>query len=424
MSMDASSVRWEISSDVYPDLGYVLAPLKVGVLKNGRWVAIFGNGFSSTNGYATLFVVDIENAASSSATTRASAVKQLNVDTSGSNGLGGVTIIHDASGQIDTIYAGDLKGKMWKLNYSATASSYFAIDGGAALFTATDGGGVPQPITSSPAVYNHSMGGKMLVFGTGKLFSNADAVDTATQSVYGVWDKPSDALSHPLSRSNLQARTLTAFNGTGGASSTVFYSLTGTAVVWSTQRGWYMDMGAALPGGRVIYPAQVAGFDTALVSAVAPVQGTPAVCSSTSGTGVNLLLPVESGTNPTNHNFNTNGDTFGANSSDAYAVGYGTRADGIDAIVRQIGTSGSDGLRDVGGGGGEGDCTGAICSKAGNSCVPSPLCPEANTCLSSIQSATSGFTVCIPTGTPATPPIAGNRQYDRVWRRIINPPIR
>jgi type IV pilus assembly protein PilY1 len=312
---------------------------------------------------------------------------------------------------------------MWKLNYSATASSYFVIDGGAALFTATDGGGVPQPITSSPAVYNHSMGGKMLVFGTGKLFSTTDATDISTQGVYGVWDKPSDGLTHPLSRSNLQSRTLTAFSGTGGASSTTFYSLTGTAVNWASQRGWYLDLGTALPGGRVIYPAQVAGFDTALISSVAPVQGTPALCDSLSGTGVNLLLPVESGTNPTNHNFNTNGDSA-ANSSDAYAVGYGTKADGIDAIVRQIGTSGSDGLRDVGGGGSEGDCTGATCSKAGNSCLPSPLCPEPNTCLSSIQSATSGFTVCISTGSPPEGPIAGNRQYDRVWRRIINPPIR
>lgn len=423
MSMGPSSVRWEISNADEADLGYVLTPIKVGVLKNGRWVAIFGNGFSSTNGYATLFVVDIENAASSNAVVRAAAVKKLNVDTTGSNGLGGVTIIHDASGQIDTVYAGDLKGRMWKLNYSATASNYFVIDGGAALFTATDTSGTVQPITSSPAVYNHSLGGKMLVFGTGKLFSTADATDASAQSVYGVWDKPSDALTHPLSRSNLQSRTLTAFSGTGGASSTTFYSLSGTAVTWSSQRGWSIDVTGVLPGGRVIYPAQVAGFDTALISTVAPVQGTPAVCDSLSGTGMNLLLPVESGTNPTNHNFNTNGDA-GADSSDAFAVGYGTRADGIDAIVRQMGTSGSDGLRDVGGGGGEGDCTGAICSKSGNTCVPSPLCPEPNTCLASIQSATAGFTVCISTGTPPTPPIAGNRQYDRVWRRIINPPIR
>jgi type IV pilus assembly protein PilY1 len=424
-NMGPSTVRWEISSDQEADLGYVMAPIKVGVLKNGRWVALFGNGFSSSNGYATLFVVDIENAASSDAAVRAAAVKKLNVDTSGSNGLGGVTIIHDASGQIDTVYAGDLKGRLWKLNYNASAGSYFSIDGGAALFTATDGGGTAQPITSSPAVYNHSLGGKMLVFGTGKLFSTSDAVDTSTQSVYGVWDKPSDALSHPLSRTNLQARTLTSFTGTGTASSTTFYSLAGTAVVWASQRGWYFDLSTALVGGRVIYPAQVAGFDTALVSSVAPVQGTPAACDASSGIGVNLLLPVESGSNPTNHNFNTDGDAGGlANSSDAYAVGYSARADGIDAIVRQIGTSGSDGLRDVGGGGGEGDCTGAICSKAGNTCVPSPLCPEPNTCLASIQSAMSGFTVCISTGTPPTPPIAGNRQYDRVWRRIINPPIR
>lgn len=417
--LGASTVRWELSDANDDDLGYVLAPIKVGVLDNGRWVAIFGNGFSSTNGYATLFVVDIEKAADNDST----AIQKLNVDTSGSNGLGGVTLIHDADGKITTVYAGDLKGKLWKLNYNASTASKFEISGGTALFTATDGSGTAQPITSSPVVYNSKQaeGGKIIVFGTGKLFATADATDTSTQTAYAVWDKPSDSISRPLARSNLTARTLTSFMGTGTASSTKFFTITETADIdWTSSRGWRIDLGAALPGGRVIYPTLVVGYDTALISAVAPAQGALGVCDSLTGTAVNLLMPVQKGLTPTSKTFDTNGDGVAsgadASSGDAYAVAYSTAADGVDVVVRSASVHGGDGINDAGGGGHEGDCTGASCSTGGE-CVPSPLCGT-GTCLSTIQSATAGMTVCVPTGA------ASPRKMDRVWRRIINPPIR
>lgn len=416
--LGVNTVRWEISDANDADLGYVLSPIKVGVLDNGRWVAIFGNGFSSTNGYSILFVVDLEKAANNDAT----AIQKLTLDTSGSNGLGGVTLIHDSDGKITTIYAGDLKGNLWKLDYSASSPSNFVISGGSALFVATDGSSNRQPITASPVVYNstQSAGGKIIVFGTGKLFVSTDASDTSVQTAYAVWDKPSDSISRPLVRSNLTERTLTSFTGTGSASSTTFYAINETAAIdWTTSRGWMLDLGTALPGGRVIYPTLVVGYDTALISAVAPAQGTLGVCDSLTGSGLNLLMPVQNGLNPTTKTFDTNGDgaATGANASsgDAYAIGYSTAADGVDVVVRSASISGGDGINDPGGGGHEGDCTGATCSTGGE-CQASPLCP-ANTCLSTIQSATAGMTICVPTGAPSA------RVYDRVWRRIINPPI-
>lgn len=429
-NLNASSVRWELSNSEDSDIGNVLTPIRVGVLPNGRWVAVFGNGFASTAGKAVLFVVDIEDAASSDSTVRASAIHKTVLDSTGGNGLGGVTLIHDAiTGRTNTIYVGDLKGKLWKLNYSAPTgvpvpgSSLFAAEGGAAFFTAASGGGTPvaQPITSSPAVFkNGALGGFMVLFGTGKLFSTADATDTSTQTVYGVWDKnggPSavaDSVPHPLGRSNLVSRTLTSFAGTGLAAGTTFYSATGAAVDYSsTQRGWYIDLSPATTGGRVIYPTQVVGYQTALMSSVAPVQGTPLACDSGTGSALNLIVPVGTGANPTSHTFDTNGDGI-ANGSDTSYMGYATKADGVDAVVSSAGTAGGDRLVDVGGGGPVGDCTGDACGAKGKKCVASTLCPEANTCLSSIQSATMGLPVCIPIGSGGT----------RVWRRIINPPVR
>lgn len=421
-SMGPSSVRWELSSVEDEDIGYMTTPVKVGVLASGRWVAVFGNGFGSTNGKAVLFVVDIENAASSNAATRAAAIQKLVLDSAGSNGLGGVTLIpNPVSGRTDLIYVGDQKGTLWKIKYN-TSTNLFAVDAASTtgLFTAKDPLNAPQPITASPAVFRNDLGGYMVLFGTGKLFSTADSSDTSTQSVYGVWDKDAgatavvDSVPRPMTRSNLSVRTLTSFAGTGGASSSVFYSASGSTVDYSsTSRGWYMDLSPAITGGRVIYPSQVVGYKTALLSSVAPVQGTPAACESGKGSALNLLVPVEQGNNPTNHSFDTNGDGI-ANGSDSVAVGYATTADGVDAVVSSAGVSGGNRLTDVGGGGPEGDCTGAVCSKKGQKSVPSPLCPEPNTCLSSVQSATLALPICVDCGSGGT----------RVWRRIINPPVR
>jgi type IV pilus assembly protein PilY1 len=420
MSMGPSNVRWELSSDDDSDIGYVLSPIKVGVTPNGRWIAVFGNGYSSTgfsasSGNAVLFVVDIEDAASSNAAVRAAAIQKVTLDNTGNNGLGGVTLIPDsATGRTTSIYAGDLKGNFWKVKYD-TATGTYIKDGANALFTAADSLGNAQPITSSPVVYNHSMGGRMVVFGTGKLFATADGNDTSGQSVYGVWEKPSDSVTRPLARANLAARTLASFSGSGAASGTTFFSSTGATVDYSgSERGWFIDISSAITGGRVIYPSQVVGYSTALVSSVAPVQGTPAACDSGTGTAVNLLVPVETGTNePTYRVFDTDGDGI-ANGSDLVGMGYQTRADGVDAVVSSASASGSSNrMSDVGGGGPEGDCTGALCSKKGKKCVPDARC-AAGTCLSSIQSATMGLPVCIPIGSGG----------QRVWRRIINPPIR
>jgi type IV pilus assembly protein PilY1 len=460
-NLGVNTVKWEISSGTEPDLGYVLSPIRVGVLPGGQWVAVFGNGYSSTNGYATLFVVNLATAA----------VQKVNVETSGGNGLGGVTLIHDATGQISTIYAGDLKGNMWK--FAATGNSV-AVSGAAALFTATDSGGVAQPITSSPAVFAHSKGGRVVVFGTGKLFASADANDTSPQSIYGVWDRDSDSVGRPLTRSNLVARILSTVNGTGGASGSSFYSFTSSAVDPISNRGWYMDTSSSIAGGRVIYPTQVASFKTALVSSVAPVQGTPAVCDSGSGTGLNLILPVEpdylasnggstsggstspgEGSGSGGRAYDTNGDGM-VTSADSVVVGYKTAADGIDAIVRSQTTNGVDAVGGAGGGGSQGDCVG-ICATGGGvagqadggaACVKNVAqCADpANPCLIVIAGATQNMKTCVPeVCSPVTNvtccvnnlPVAwagstcevlggggGNRVYDRVWRRIINPPIR
>ncbi|MBK9440324.1 MAG: hypothetical protein IPN53_03025 [Comamonadaceae bacterium] len=380
-SLGASSVRWELNSDAHADLGYVTAPIEAGVLPNGEWVAVFGNGsFSPGNGStipagtATLFVVNLQT----------KTAQTLAVESStGTNGLGGVGVVRNASGQITTLYAGDLKGKLWKFDYSATAPSRFEINGGGtAFFTAAHTNGDAQPITQAPILFDHTKGGKIVLFGTGVLATETDANSTATQAIYGVWDKPSDTTPKPMGRSLLVSRTLTEVAGAGGA---VYYSLAGTAVDWdSGQRGWVVDVSSGL---RVIYPSQRMSSKIALVSVLKPAS-TVVACESASGSGMNLLMPVEQGVDPTYQFFDTDGNGV-VDSTDTIVSGYATNADGIDAIVW------SDPV-----------CSGGTCKR-----------------VFSLQNATGQKKGTIVEPDPTS---SGSTRVakDRVWRRIINPPIR
>lgn len=384
-NLGASNVRWEISDTTDSDLGYVMAPIQVGVLPNGKWVAIFGNGFSSGHEDAVLFVVDLETAA----------ITKLNVDNTGGNGLGGVGVVKDGFGQITNLYAGDLKGNLWKFDYDASSASKFKVSGGTVFFSATDSGGLAQAITQPPSVFDHTLGGKIVVFGTGKLFTTADENDTHTQTIYGVWDKPADSVTRPLSRAALFAsRTLSQTSGTGAAASSIFYSLTGTAMNWTTQRGWYIDLSPAIVGGRVVYPTQVITPNSAqtqglvLVTVVAPAQSV-AVCDVGTGIGVDMIFEVQPGAAAASPLFDTNGDGL-INASDSPVVGRQTSSVGIRALVRGV---------------------------SGGGCGPGfhPV---------SVQNAVGQTMVCVPDDPPPPSPPVGKRAPQRIERRIINPPIR
>lgn len=388
-SPGAANIKWEFSKDNDGDLGHVSAPIEVGVLPNGSWVAIFGNGPFSTSGKAVLFVLNLETGAAT----------KLVVDNASGNGLGGVGVQRDASGYITNLFAGDLKGSMWKFDYDVTATSKFAISGGQAMFKATASNlTTAQPITQAPVLYDHSLGGKLVVFGTGKLLVDADRDTTDTQSMYAIWDKPADTLPRPLTRSLLEPRTILKVAGAAGAT---FYGLSGNGVDWAAKRGWVIDLtlpdGAnnLLEGQRVIYPPQKVSFQLALLSTVAPAEQT-AVCTAATGLGANFLIPVEPGLNPAYKLFDVNGDGV-LNNSDAYVVGYATNVDGIDSVIKSSSASetASDGV-----------------------CAPGFQ-------RASIQSTTGQVLACIELPkVPPEEPEGATVMKDRLWRRIINPPIR
>jgi type IV pilus assembly protein PilY1 len=371
-NLGTPTIRWEISDANDSDIGYVTAPLEAGVLPNGEWVVIFGNGSFSGAGAAKLMVVNLATGV----------IQKVSVGSGPSNGLGGVTAIRDANGQIVKLYAGDLSGKVWRFDYDSTQAARFSLAfGGSPLFQdSVPASATPQMISQPPVIYTHPNGGDLVVFATGALLTTSDASSTLTHTIYGVWDKgTTETFARPLTRSNLVGRSVGDFTGTGGAT---FYSVSGATVTWTgSDRGWTVDLGFN-PGLRTIYPPQRINSNLVLVSTVAPAVNVVA-CESALGRGANFIFDVFTGLAATYPVFDTNGDAV-FDSADTVAAGTSTGADGVDAIVR-----------------GQTTCSGAYCYTR-----------------FSVQNTTGQL--MIQGRESASVPVI----QDRTWRRILNPPIR
>jgi type IV pilus assembly protein PilY1 len=94
---------------------------------------------------------------------------------------------------------------------------------------------VAQPITGAIQTSAGPGGGVSLFFGTGRYFTaddNAVTRNSPVQTLYGIWDNLSDAIS---SRDVLVGQSISA-NGAA------FRDISSNAVDYSTKRGWYVDL--------------------------------------------------------------------------------------------------------------------------------------------------------------------------------------
>ena len=233
---NASHVLWEKSDQDtgFTNLGYVYGKPRTVRISSG-WVTIFGNGYNSSTGKASLFVL---NAASGTV------LAEIVVDNGPSNGLSEPTLV-DANGDniVDYAYAGDLAGNMWKFDLASLNSPY-------KLFAAS-AAGVVQPITAPPtwgASPDSVTGGRMIYFGTGQYLGETDKTNNDVQTMYGIWDKGA-----PVSRAELQAQSITSEVLRSGRT---VRSTSDATVDWTgspAELGWYMDLTlAGSPSGERI----------------------------------------------------------------------------------------------------------------------------------------------------------------------------
>ena len=284
------------------DIGQIFAPpvvaesnqqlaLQITRTNDGRWAYITGNGYNSTNERPVLLIQYLDGDKSLK-TIEAAAVGGAEAV---GNGLSTPQPLDvNGDGVPDFVYAGDLRGNLWKFDISnIDAANWGVAFSGSPLFTAsyTSGGSTSrQPITAAPVLRpNTKVGGLNVAFGTGQNLTEGDRTDTSVQTVYSILDNTSYQIestgtnkgkvkiktSSPTpaavsDRSALQAQSVnngadntTAGTGLGTAGSGVstgrsFWTLSTQAVTYScgptatgctVKKGWYMDLPVA--GERV-----------------------------------------------------------------------------------------------------------------------------------------------------------------------------
>ncbi|MEN3111425.1 pilus assembly protein [Uliginosibacterium paludis] len=268
-SFSATSIKWEFTNS---ELGYTLNRPVIAKMANGRWAVITGNGPDSSSGTAKLFIVYLDAALNdANGWDSGQDYCTISTDTTTANGLGSVTVVLSASGTAQYIYAGDLKGRMWRFNMAAATGNCPTGWTANKIFTATNAANTAQPIMSAPQVEVGAQNGLMVFFGTGKHYETTDPTDKSIQSLYGILDKLA-ASPTALTRSNLTQQTFTVqktetYTSDDGKSTYTkeIREVSRNTVDYSSKSGWYLDLvnmtsgSAVAEGERVISTPSVSG---------------------------------------------------------------------------------------------------------------------------------------------------------------------
>ena len=319
-ALDASTARWEFTN---AELGHVFAPVAVGLMANGRWGAVFGNGPFSASGNAQLFIVDLATGA---------LIRRIDTGVGGGNGLGGVRLVRNHENVVVAAYAGDLRGNLWRFDLGSDAPASWSVGfGGNPLFVASSGSDL-QPIMAEPDYVDHPEGGQLVVFGTGRLFMTADNADARLQSLYGVWDREPGHVPTLAGQQFGATDVLVtqAFTTSVSSGSTRFWQSTANPIDWSTDRGWRLDL-TMVAGQRSLYAPQfVRGL--MMFSTVVPPGASGVDCAASGAVGINVFVDALSGASPRRAILDTNADGV-IDSTDDVVAAYESVADGSDRVM-------------------------------------------------------------------------------------------
>lgn len=251
-SFSAADVLWEFT---HTYLGYTIGQPMIARLNNGKWAAIFGNGYESTGGTAKLFIVFLD-ADASDGWQQGTDYLIFDTNTNTNNGLSSPTLYDQNGDRIaDYVYAGDLQGNVWKFDLSSPNSNLWKIANKSGstyipFFTARNGVNQAQPITAPVEIGPAPPGktGVMLYFGTGSFFAVGDNTSTKVQSFYALWDNytNNNEITYSCSggscnRDGTLQKQEIIYEGAGPGTHDVRVT-TQNAVDYATKRGWYLDL--------------------------------------------------------------------------------------------------------------------------------------------------------------------------------------
>ena len=241
---------WEFTDVHDADMGYTFGAPSIVKLRDGSWAVIVSNGYNNSepdahrgSGHGALFVLNIATGAK-----RAKLTLSSDGGTQADpNGLATPAAVDvTADNQIDYVYAGDVKGRMWKFDLtdaSTPASTFTVALGGAALFNASTTGN-PRAITTRPEVGPHPSGsGYMVYFGTGKLLEHIDNTPAPpTNYFYGIWDNGATVANNAST-----ILTQTVVETQNGANGNPYRLISNNTLTWGTGLGQYLGWKTELP---------------------------------------------------------------------------------------------------------------------------------------------------------------------------------
>lgn len=257
----ASDVMWEFTSADDPDLGFVLGKPAIVKLRTNspsestpvyQWFAMVASGINnyvpdasganfSASGRPALFLLSLDKqpgdrwCAPTSGNCGNYNYYKLSFPFEGRVATGVINFrpIFGPDRQVTAVYAGDLQGNLWKLDFTRWGSSDWefgrlsAFNAGSEaqplpLFIARDAGGNRQPITMAPSVAaGPRLQGRQtayVAFGTGRYMEVPDVANPAVQSFYVVFDPGTNQADSATPESAISGRGRLA-QGTATASS-------------------------------------------------------------------------------------------------------------------------------------------------------------------------------------------------------------
>lgn len=348
-SFTASNAMWEFTGADDADMGFVVGRPQILKFRTGadtyRWFAVVASGadnYSSTfdngggDGRPALFMLALDKATGDAWVEGTNYFKLIfPVDTalaaSVATGMANFTSLYALGGEVTQIYAGDLHGKVWKLDFTCTRSggtdtscpaygyktpSNWSVanlssfgSGGTPypFFIATDASGNTQPITSAPQLFTGPIvNGKetfYVLVGTGKYLEASDRTSTRTQSVYAVYDDGTSTVdsSAPVAAVSGRSRLI------AGTVNTTANTVTVGSFKWgrpltagdTTQRaGWYIDLPTS--GERSISGfTDLGGLSVAFSTIIPGDVASAGACNTNPGSGRQYTMDVATGSGST-----------------------------------------------------------------------------------------------------------------------------
>lgn len=277
-----ANVLWEFTDRDHPAMGNVIGTPQIvklrttdaGITPVYKWYAVVASGVNNyaqdgsahATGNPSIFIIDLSRKPGDYPTQapwtegtnfwrielpQTSTTIATEIPTPIAKGLVGFTTVENfQTGAVDNLFAGDLQGNVWKLDFTLKGTSSLTNDAEVNLtrfnakvgtsntfFIAKDSSGKRQPITGEPVVVNAFFDSRLVSFGTGKYLETSDtSVPMAVgASFYTLLDN-TKAIS---GRSVLQQGSVST---SGAVTVPGFVYGMPTTTSPALKMGWYIDL--------------------------------------------------------------------------------------------------------------------------------------------------------------------------------------